>query len=143
MRNQGTNARKVISEVYALFELQFTVFGRKSKHKTNVTAWQGIHFHKKSMKYSGHKKLLCEFSKFSKFNAFNLPDTKRTLCIYSCLQSPSRENWFWYVRRVYATAINFPCFSTLCVYYVFILLVHFLLNIFKKLKSDICYHQNI
>ena len=30
-------------------------------------------FHiKKSMKYSGHRKLLCELSKLSKFNAFNL-----------------------------------------------------------------------
>ena len=26
----------------------------------------------KAMKYSGHRKLLCELSKFSKFNAFNL-----------------------------------------------------------------------
>ena len=26
-----------------------------------------------------------------------------------CLQIPPRENWFQYVRRVYATAINFPC----------------------------------
>ena len=34
-------------------------------------------------------------------------------CIYSCLQIPPRENWFQYVRRVYATAINFPCISTL------------------------------
>jgi len=33
----------------------------------------GIHHsHKKSMKYSGHRKLLCELSKLSKFNAFNL-----------------------------------------------------------------------
>ena len=36
--NQGTNARKVISEVYAFFVLQCTVFGRKRKHKTDVTA---------------------------------------------------------------------------------------------------------
>ena len=35
---QGTNARKVISEVYAFFVLQCTVFWRKSKHKTDVTA---------------------------------------------------------------------------------------------------------
>ena len=35
---QGTNERKVISEVYAFFVLQCTVFGRKSKHKTDVTA---------------------------------------------------------------------------------------------------------
>ena len=33
----GTNARKVISEVYTFFVLQCTVFGRKSKHKTDVT----------------------------------------------------------------------------------------------------------
>ena len=35
---QGTYGRKVISEVYAFFVLQCTVFGRKSKHKTDVTA---------------------------------------------------------------------------------------------------------
>ena len=30
-------------------------------------------FHiKKSKKYSGHRKILCELSKLSKFNAFNL-----------------------------------------------------------------------
>ena len=29
------------------------------------------------------------------------------------LQIPPRENWFLYVRRVYATAINFPCSITL------------------------------
>ena len=33
---QGINARKVISEVYAFFELRCTVLGRKSKHKTDV-----------------------------------------------------------------------------------------------------------
>ena len=33
----------------------------------------GSIFHiKKSMKYSGHRKLLCELSKLSKFNALNL-----------------------------------------------------------------------
>ena len=36
--NQCTNARKVISEVYAFFVLQCTVFGRKRKHKTDVRA---------------------------------------------------------------------------------------------------------
>ena len=34
-------------------------------------------------------------------------------CIYSCLQIPPRENWFHSVRRVHATAINFPCIITL------------------------------
>ena len=36
--HQGTNARKVISEVYTFFALQCTVFGRKSKHKRDVKA---------------------------------------------------------------------------------------------------------
>ena len=36
-----------------------------------------------------------------------------TRCIFSCLQIPPRENWFQYVRRVYATAIKFPCIITL------------------------------
>ena len=32
---------------------------------------------------------------------------------YSCLQTPPRKNWFYYVRREYATAINFPYIITL------------------------------
>ena len=32
-----------------IFVLQFTVFGRKSKHKPDVTAWHGIHFHKNEL----------------------------------------------------------------------------------------------
>ena len=63
------------------------------------------------MTYSGHMKLFCEFSKLSKLNADT--DTEQTLMLDSCLQSPPRENWFQYVRRVYATDINFPCISTL------------------------------
>ena len=33
--------------------------------------------------------------------------------LYSCLQTPPRENWFQYVRREYATAIKLPCLITL------------------------------
>ena len=33
--------------------------------------------------------------------------------IYSYLEIPPSEYWFQYVRRVYATAINLPCISTL------------------------------
>ena len=55
---QGYNARKVISEVYASFVLQ-------------CSPCHGIYLlHKKSMKYSGHRKLLCGLSKLSKLNAF-------------------------------------------------------------------------
>ena len=39
---QGTNAMKVISEVYVFFVLQCTVFGRKDKHKTDATAMESI-----------------------------------------------------------------------------------------------------
>ena len=34
-------------------------------------------------------------------------------CLYSCLQIPPRENWFQYLRSVYATAIKFPCIISL------------------------------
>ena len=67
--NHGTNARKVISEVYAFFVLSL---GRK------VDTRRMSH-----------------------------PD------INSCLQILPRENWFQYVCRVYAIAINYPCISTL------------------------------
>jgi len=40
-------------------------------------------------------------------------DTKRTLGHLSLFTNSARENWFQYVRRVYATAINFPCITTL------------------------------
>ena len=41
-------------------------------------------------------------------------DTKRTLMhLFFFTNSSHRENWFQYVRRVYTTAINFPCISTL------------------------------
>ena len=51
----------------------------------------GSIFHiKKSMIYSGQRKLLCELTKFSYFNAFILLGY---CCIYSCLQIPPRENW--------------------------------------------------
>ena len=64
------------------------------------------------MKYSGLGKLLCELSKLSKFNAFNLLmhiDTKRTLMdLILFTNSPQRE-LVSCVRRVYTTAITFPC----------------------------------
>jgi hypothetical protein len=50
---QGCNARKVISEVYVYVVLQCTVSGRMLQPD------MGLIFHiKKSMKYSGHTKLL-------------------------------------------------------------------------------------
>ena len=46
---QGTNARKVFSKVCDFLYCSVLVFGRKSKHKTDVTAWHGIHFHKNNL----------------------------------------------------------------------------------------------
>ena len=40
-------------------------------------------------------------------------NTKRTIEHLFYLQILPRENWFQYVRRIYATAINFPCIITL------------------------------
>ena len=77
------------------------------------------------MKYSGHRKLLCELSD-----------------IYSCLQLSPRENWFQYVRREYATAINFPYIITLCMpiyLYIYISVCIFVyLYIFMSL-----YHKSL
>ena len=42
-----------------------------------------------------------------KVNTRSYSDTRETLGIYSCLQKPPIENWFQYIRREYATAINY------------------------------------
>ena len=63
------------------------------------------------MKYSGHRKLLWELSKLSNLMLLTSSDTKEHWCIYSCLQISPKENWFQYVRRVYTTAIHFPCIT--------------------------------
>ena len=86
--NQGCNARKVISEVYASFVLQ-----RECKHKTDVTDWHGIHLSlKKTMNYSGNRKLLCELSKLSNLMLLTSSDTKRTLMhLFLFTNSAQRE----------------------------------------------------
>ena len=64
------------------------------------------------MKYSGHKKVLCELSKLSKFYAINLlgywTNTDASIHVYKL--RPERELQF---SRVYATTINFPCITSL------------------------------
>ena len=71
----------------------------------------GSIFHiKKSMKYSGHRKLLCELSKLSNLVLLTSSDTKRTMMhLLLFTNSAQRE----YVRIVDATAINFPCITFL------------------------------
>ena len=68
--NQGISARKVISEVHAFFVLQCTVFGLKSKHKTDITAWHGINFHKNNL---WNILVIGNYCELSKLNAgFNM-----------------------------------------------------------------------
>ena len=71
--DQGSYARKVnCGRVFSVYILKPVLFGRKSKHKTDVPPWHGIHFHKNNLwNILDIGKLICEFSKLSKFNAFN------------------------------------------------------------------------
>ena len=54
------------------------------------------------------------YQNYQKSMLWTSSDTKRTYWdIYSCLQIPPRVNWFPYIRRVYAAAINVPCITFL------------------------------
>ena len=69
----------------------------------------GSIFHiKKSMKYSGHRKLLCELSKLSNLVLLTSSDTKRTLMHLFLFTNSAQRELVQYVRRVYTTAISFP-----------------------------------
>jgi len=89
---QGTNARKVISEEFASFVLQCTVFGRQCKYNTDVTAWHGIHLsHKKSMKYDIGNYYV-NYQNFQNSMLLFSSDTKRTLMhLFLFTNSTQRE----------------------------------------------------
>ena len=78
--------------------------GNVNTRRMSETDMGSIFLIKKSMKYSGQRKLFCELSELSKCNSPR--KLNEHCCINSCLQI---QNWFQYVRRVYTTAINFPC----------------------------------
>ena len=88
--------------------------------------------------------------KIIKIKCFYLPRIlSEHWCIYSCLQIPPRENWFQYVRRVYAAKINFPSISTLVILIWFKLLSKILGNLGMLILSlliggwgVICFHDN-
>ena len=67
------------------------------------------------MKYSCHRKLLCELSKLSKLNAFILlgyqTNTDASILVYKF--RPERTGFNMYAEYTSTTAINFPCISTL------------------------------
>ena len=53
------------------------------------------------------------FQNYQNVMLLTYSDTKRILMHLFLFTNSARENWFQYVRRVYATAINFPCIITL------------------------------
>ena len=101
---KGYNARKVISKVYASFVLQdgchSLTWDPSVTWKINEIFWS--------------LETIMWIIKIIKIKCFYPPQIlNEHWWIYSCLQIPPRENWFQYVCRVYATAINFPCIITL------------------------------
>ena len=105
---------KLFQRCVHFFVLQCTVFGRKSKHKTDVTAWHGINCHKNNLWNILVLEAIMWIIKIIKIKCFYPPRIlDEHISIFFCLQIPPRENWFQHVRRVYATAINFPCIITL------------------------------
>ena len=67
-RNQGYNTRKVTLEVYTSFDCSLLSLANNVNNTRRMSKPDmGYILHvKKSMKYSGHRKLLCEFSNFLK-----------------------------------------------------------------------------
>ena len=109
---QGTNAREVISEVYAFFVLQ-SLGGKVHTRRMSKPDMESI-FTKIIYEIFWSEETIMWIFKIIKTKGFYPPRIlNKHWCIYSCLHIPPRENWFQYVRRVYATAINFPCISTL------------------------------
>ena len=91
---------------HLLFCSVLSIGGKVNTRRMSKSDMGSIFYIKKPMKYSGHRKLLVNYLLYEYW------------CIYSCLQISPRENWFQYVRRVYTTAINFPCIITLVLQYL-------------------------
>ena len=75
------------------------------------------------MKYSGHRKLLCEFSKFSKLNAFNLlgysTNTDASILVYKVRPERNGFNMYAEYTQLQLTflallASDKPCYIELC-----------------------------
>ena len=61
------------------------------------------------MKYSGHRKLLCEFSKLSKFNAFNLlgylMNTDESILVYKFCPERTGFNMYTEYTKLQLTLV--------------------------------------
>ena len=65
------------------------------------------------MKYSCNRKLLCKLTKLSKLNAFIFLGYYRRTLMHLFLFTNSAQRELVSIRRVYTTAINFPCITSL------------------------------
>ena len=69
------------------------------------------------MKYSGHRKLLCELSKLSKFNAFNLlgyqTNTDASILVYKfCPERTGFNMYAEYTRPQLTFLALIPCLGS-------------------------------
>ena len=90
-----------------IFVLQCTVFGRKSEHKTDVTVWHGIHFHKINLwNILVIGNYYVNFQNYQNLMLLTSSDTRRTLMhlflftnsaqrelVSVCTQSIHNRNW--------------------------------------------------
>ena len=119
LQSQGTNVRKVISEVHFLYCSVLSLRGNVNTRRMLQPDMESIFQIKiKSMKYSGHRKQLCELSKLSNLVLLTSSDTKRTL-MHLFTKSAQRELVSICTQSIYTTAIKFPCITPLvqCIIY--------------------------
>ena len=92
-----------------IFVLQCTVFGRKSKHKTDFTAWHGIHFHKNNLwNILVIGNYYVNYQNFQNSMLLSFSDTKQTRMHPFLFTNSAQRELVSIWRRVYATTINFP-----------------------------------
>ena len=145
---QGTNARKVISEVYTFFVLQCTVFGRKVNTRWMSQSDRESIFTKKIMKCTGHWKLLCEFSKSSKLNAFDLlgykTNTDASILVYKVRPERTGFNMYAEYTRPQLTFLALIPWNNvgvvhLCIntFRIFLLNISFIIFIHERIHTVI------
>ena len=112
---QGYNARKVISEVYPSFVLQCTVSARCNVNTRRITKpdMGSIFRIKNQWNIQVIENYYVNYQNYQNLMLLTSSDIKRTLMhLFLFINSTQRE-LVSYVRRVYATAIKFPCIVTL------------------------------
>jgi len=98
-----------------LYSSVLSLGGKVNTYKTDVIAWHGIHFHKNNLwNILVIGNYYVNFQNYQNWMLLTSSDTKRTLMhLFLFTNSAQRELVLIYVRRVYTTAISFPCISTL------------------------------